>query len=169
MHTMRQECDLHGSGPRLSSTARPAAASAWTLPRAQGLYDPAFEHDACGVGFIARLDGRVSHEPVAQGITILQNLLHRGASGGDPATGDGAGILTQIPDALFRRLAAARLTGALPPPGRYGVGMFFLPPEADGRDACRRLVAGILADEGLPLLGWREVPVDAQVPAKRPQ
>jgi len=148
--------------PFLPTTRHPIAAP-WRPPRAQGLYDPAFEHDACGVGFIARLDGRVSHEPVAQGITILQNLLHRGASGGDPATGDGAGILTQIPDALFRRLAAARLTGALPPPGRYGVGMFFLPPEADGRDACRRLVAGILADEGLPLLGWREVPVDAQV------
>ncbi|OPZ26789.1 MAG: Ferredoxin-dependent glutamate synthase 1 [Lentisphaerae bacterium ADurb.BinA184] len=127
--------------------------------RQQGLYDAQFEHDACGTGFVASLRGGPSHDIVAQGITILQNLVHRGASGDDGRTGDGAGILVQIPDAFLRRECAG-LGIALPPAGGYGVGMFFLPVEPARREACRERLAGLAAAEGHPLLGWREVPVN---------
>ena len=90
----------------------------------QGLYDSSYEHDACGVGFVADLPGRRSHEIVAQALTVLRNLDHRGAKGSDPDTGDGAGILTQIPDDMFR----AECGFALPEPGHYAAGMVFLPP-----------------------------------------
>ena len=90
-----------------------------------GLYDPSYEHDACGVAFVARLDAVASHETVRRALTALENLEHRGASGADAESGDGAGILVQIPDALFR----AELGGALPAPGAYGVGSFFLPTD----------------------------------------
>ena len=92
----------------------------------QGLYDPAFEHDACGVAFVARLDGVRSHEPVAQALRALEHLEHRGAAGADAETGDGAGILVQLPDAFLR----ASVGFELPPPGRYGVAVCFLPQEA---------------------------------------
>src|SRR5215469_5337843 len=93
--------------------------------RRQGLYDPSFEHDACGVGFVARLDGRKSHATVQSGLQLLRNLQHRGACGCDQDTGDGAGILLQMPDAFFRA-ETARLAITLPPPGDYGVAMAFL-------------------------------------------
>jgi hypothetical protein len=99
-------------------------------PGRVGLYDPAFEHDACGVAFVARLDGVPSHETVQRGITALENLEHRGAAGADPRTGDGAGILMQLPDAFFR----AVVEDELPPRGQYGVAVCFLPRE----DAARR-------------------------------
>jgi len=95
-------------------------------PTAQGLYDPAYEHDACGVGFVARLDGVASHDIVEKGLEVLRNLDHRGATGVDTAAGDGAGILVQVPDAFLRKAIDAEL----PPKGSYAVGMAFLPTES---------------------------------------
>jgi glutamate synthase (NADPH) large chain len=120
-----------------------------------GLYDPAYEHDACGVAFVARLDGQASHETVRKALTALSNLEHRGASGADADSGDGAGILIQLPDALFR----ASVEG-LPPPGRYGVGAFFLPIDEARRAELEALVVRTAGDEGQRFLGWRDVPVD---------
>jgi len=120
----------------------------------QGLYDSSFEHDACGVGFVADLPGRRSHEIVAQALTVLRNLDHRGAKGSDPDTGDGAGILTQIPDELFRAVCGF----ALPEPGHYAAGMVFLPAGADDRAAAIGAVVRLAALEGLTVLGWRDVP-----------
>src|SRR5258707_15706475 len=101
------------------------------MPTAQGLYDPSFEHDACGVGFVVDTHGRRSHQLVDQGLTVLRNLDHRGASGSDPDTGDGAGILVQVPDDFLRDVVEF----ALPPAGRYAVGTAFLPQVAGDRDA----------------------------------
>src|SRR5690349_16757180 len=126
-------------------------------PPLPGLYDPRFDHDACGVAFLARLRGGPSHEVVAQGIEALVNLGHRGACGADPDTGDGAGILIQVPDAFLRR--ASRLS--LPPAGAYGVGMAFLPADPDPRADCEAITAGACGDQGLRILGWRDVPADA--------
>jgi glutamate synthase domain-containing protein 1 len=120
-----------------------------------GLYDPAYEHDACGVAFVARLDGKRSHETVVRALAALENLEHRGASGADAYTGDGAGILLQIPHLLF----AGELDG-LPEPGRYGVGSFFLPHDEARRAELEALVEQVVADEGQRFLGWRDVPVD---------
>ncbi len=126
-------------------------------PIKQGLYDPANEHDACGVGFVARLDGTATHEIVEQGLEVLRNLDHRGATGADTAAGDGAGILIQVPDAFLRRVVSAEL----PEPGSYAVGMAFLPQGTRERETARAGIAHIAAQEGLKVLAWREVPVDA--------
>ncbi len=128
----------------------------------QGLYDPRYEHDACGVGFVANIKNRKSHKILADGIRILHNLAHRGAVSADPLAGDGAGILIQIPDKLFR-IEAKRLKFTLPEPGRYGVGMVFLPRNPDTRQACEATIARLIAAEGQTLLGWRDVPVDPSV------
>jgi glutamate synthase (NADPH) large chain len=120
----------------------------------QGLYDSSFEHDACGVGFVADLPGRRSHEIVVQALTVLRNLDHRGAKGSDPDTGDGAGILTQIPDEMFRAVCGF----ALPEAGHYAAGMVFLPAGADDRAAAMTAVERLAALEGLTVLGWRDVP-----------
>ena len=125
----------------------------------QGLYDPANEHDACGLGFVAHIKGRKSHAIVTQGLAILRNLTHRGATGADPLQGDGAGILIQLPDAFFRR-ACGKLGITLPAIGQYGVGMVFLPQEAASRVACEQEIERAIAAEGQVLLGWRDVPVD---------
>jgi glutamate synthase (NADPH/NADH) large chain len=130
-------------------------------PGKLGLYDPAFEHDACGVGFIAHIKGRQSHRIVSDGLTILRNLTHRGAVGADKLAGDGAGILTQIPDAFLRREMSAQGV-TLPAAGLYGVGMVFLPRDPAARAACERALEGCIAEEGQQLLGWRDVPVDNQ-------
>ncbi|MEQ9122251.1 MAG: glutamate synthase central domain-containing protein, partial [Alphaproteobacteria bacterium] len=127
-------------------------------PEAQGLYDPRNEHDACGVGFVANVKGRKSHDIVAEGLEILLKLDHRGAVGADPLAGDGAGILTQIPDSFFR---AQALGFALPAEGFYAVGQVFLPQDADARRTIEALMEALLAEEGLKMLGWRDVPVDA--------
>ena len=132
-----------------------------TLPPKQGLYDPANEHDACGVGFIANIKGLKSHEIIRQGLKILGNLTHRGAVGADPLAGDGAGILMQIPDA-FLRTVCADAGISLPATGRYGVGMVFLPQNADTRSACEQLIEATIATEGQTLLGWRDVPTSNQ-------
>ena len=124
----------------------------------QGLYDSSYEHDACGVGFVADLPGRASHQVVAQALTVLRNLDHRGAKGSDPDTGDGAGILTQLPDELFRETCGF----GLPEPGGYAAGMVFLPAGAQQRAAVMGEVQRIAALEGLSVLGWRDVPHDPQ-------
>jgi glutamate synthase (NADPH) large chain len=126
----------------------------------QGLYDPANEHDACGVGFVAHIKGRKSHAIVEQGLQILKNLTHRGATGADPLTGDGAGILLQIPDALFRQDLAQRGV-ELPPLGEYGVGMVFLPQEPASRLACQQEIERAVKTEGQLVLGWRDVPCNS--------
>jgi glutamate synthase (NADPH/NADH) large chain len=128
-------------------------------PAAQGLYDPANEHDACGVGFIAHIKGEKSHSIVRHGLEILDNLTHRGATGYDPLLGDGAGILLQIPDAFFRRECDG-LGFSLPASGDYGVGMIFLPSDEDARARCEAVISGFIDNEGQTLLGWRDVPVD---------
>ncbi|HEV3322502.1 MAG TPA: glutamate synthase-related protein, partial [Solirubrobacteraceae bacterium] len=125
-------------------------------PKAVGLYDPRFEHDACGVGMVARLDNVPSHEVIAQAIEALENLEHRGASGADPTTGDGAGILMQMPDELLR----AVVDFDLPALGHYGVLMCFLPTEERERARLRELLDRTVHAEGQRVLGWREVPVD---------
>ncbi len=119
-----------------------------------GLYDPENEHDACGVGFVQRLDDRPGHTVVRDALTVLKNLAHRGASGADADSGDGAGLLLRIPDALLRR----HVDFALPPAGSYAVGMTFLPAAEAGAAACRREVSECLMVEGWKLFGWRRVP-----------
>jgi glutamate synthase domain-containing protein 2/glutamate synthase domain-containing protein 1/glutamate synthase domain-containing protein 3 len=128
--------------------------------RATGLYDPAYEHDACGIGLVARLDGSPSHETVRRALAALVNLEHRGASGADADTGDGAGILLQVPDALFR----AELGSELPPPGAYGVGALFLPTDDERRATVEAAVERIAAAEGQRVVAWRDVPHDPSVP-----
>ena len=131
--------------------------------RAQGLYNPANEHDACGVGFIAHIKGKKSHSIVEQGLLILKNLDHRGAVGADKLMGDGAGILIQIPDQFYRE-EMAKQGLSLPPPGEYGVGMVFLPKEHASRLACEQEIERSVRAEGQVVLGWRNVPVDADMP-----
>src|SRR5438128_590636 len=128
-------------------------------PPAQGLYDPALEHDSCGFGFVVDIKGRPSHDIVVKALEVLCNLEHRGATGAEKETGDGAGILLQTPHA-FLAAACARLGLTLPGPGRYGVGMVFLPPSEPGREAIYRLFDETIRDERQQLLGWRDVPTD---------
>ena len=128
-------------------------------PQRQGLYDPHYEHDSCGVGFVANIDGRQSHLIVEKAIEVLQRLLHRGAIGGDLKTGDGAGILVQVPDAFFRtQCQACQVT--LPAQAHYGVGMVFIPQDRNLSAKCREVILDTVKAEGLELLGWRQVPVD---------
>ena len=127
-------------------------------PEKQGLYDPRHEHDACGMGFVVNLDGHKTHEIVQKGIQILINLTHRGACGCDPETGDGAGVLIQIPHEFFVR-ECAKLGFTLPEPGSYGVGMMFLPVESAQRLLCEGIVERIAREEGLTVLGWRDTPL----------
>ena len=124
-------------------------------PAKQGLYDPRFEHDACGVAFVVDMHGRASADIVAKGLTALRNLDHRGASGSDPRVGDGAGMLVQIPDAFLREVTAF----PLPEQGSYAAGLAFLPREAGERDQALQSIRRIVRQEGLELLGWREVPI----------
>lgn len=125
------------------------------LPEKQGLYDPAYEHDSCGVAFVAKLDGHPSHATVEQGLEALVNLDHRGATGADPAAGDGAGILVQMPDAFFR----GAVDFMLPPTGQYAAGMAFLPTDEEEREMAMISIEKIAIEERLKVLGWRTVPV----------
>ncbi len=128
------------------------------LPQKQGLYDPQFEHDACGIGFIANIKGNGSHKIINQGIQILKNLAHRGGVGAEPDTGDGAGILIQVPHTFLKKVC--RNDGIdLPEKGEYGVGMLFLSPDKDTREKSIEKLSAIIADEGQKLLGIRTVPV----------
>jgi glutamate synthase (NADPH/NADH) large chain len=128
-------------------------------PQAQGLYNPRNEHDSCGVGFIVDMKGRRSQAILADGLAMLENLTHRGAVGADPLVGDGAGVLTQIPDRLFRE-ELARAGVKLPPASRYAVGFFFMPRDAALRAHCETVVAEAAKAEGIALIGGRAVPVD---------
>jgi glutamate synthase (NADPH/NADH) large chain/glutamate synthase (ferredoxin) len=125
-------------------------------PQAEGLYDPRHEHDACGVAMVARLDNRATHEVVKRALAALENLEHRGAEGADVRTGDGAGILVQLPDEFFR----AVLPVDLPPPGQYGVAVCFLPQDPARREKIEALVERTVVEEGQRVLAWRDVPVD---------
>lgn len=125
----------------------------------QGLYDPAYEHDSCGVGFVVHVEGKKSNDVVIQGLTILNNLSHRGAQGADPKTGDGAGILIQLPHEFFKSELA--LSGKeLSAPGSYAVGMVFLPPKAENAQVCISVFEKIAGKEGFKVLAWRDVPLD---------
>ena len=128
-----------------------------------GLYRSEFEHAACGVGFIAHIKGQKSHSIVSQALDVLKNLRHRGAVGADPLQGDGAGILIQIPDQLYRDDMMNQGV-KLPPAGEYGVGMVFLPQEAASRHACEEEIERAVAAEGQMILGWRDVPIDRSMP-----
>ena len=128
----------------------------------QGLYDPQYEHDACGIGFLANINGEASHTIVERGIEILKKLLHRGATGADANTGDGAGLLIQIPDHFLRKQCQTQGIN-LPKAGEYGVGMIFLPQDQKQAAHCSAIIEKTTTTEGLDFLGWRDVPVDSSV------
>ncbi len=130
-------------------------------PRRRGLYDPQLEHDACGVGMICDIQGAVSHDIVRTALQMAVNLTHRGACGCDATTGDGAGILMQLPDAFLRRVGSELGLG-LPEAGAYGTGLVFLPPDAEQRGHCRTLIEAAIKDQGQTLIGWRTVPVNRE-------
>lgn len=135
------------------------------FPEKQGLYDPEYEHDACGVGFVVNINGEKSNRIVRQAIQVLNRLAHRGAVGSDPDTGDGAGILIQMPHAFFNRLASqANIT--LPSPGEYASGLVFFPTDGKERQTIREAFEKLIRQEGQELLGWRPVPVDNSVIGK---
>jgi glutamate synthase domain-containing protein 2/glutamate synthase domain-containing protein 1/glutamate synthase domain-containing protein 3 len=144
---------LLASGNTINPNAAP--------PAREGLYDPANEHDACGLGFVSQLQGVKSRDVVENALTVLCNLAHRGAAGSDPATGDGAGLLTQIPHAFFWK-ACVDAGFTLPEAGTYGIGMVFLPVADARRRECERLIERVITEEGWRTLGWRDVPVDPQ-------
>src|SRR6476661_9717809 len=144
-------------GPAVRGRARWASVGSESR---MGLYDAAFEHDGCGVACLARLDGRPAHETISRAIETLDNLEHRGAEGVDAETGDGAGILVQIPDAFLR----AELEFALPPVGSYAVAVCMLPREDERRSAAETVIERLVSDGGQTVLGWRDVPVDTRVP-----
>ena len=135
------------------------------MPVARGLYDPQWEHDACGIGAIVDISGRRNHAIVEYGRQVLLNLMHRGTSGADESTGDGAGILLQIPDE-FLRTEAESLGFSLPPQGHYGVGMFFLPRDSELRGRCGQILAAQAEAEGLTVLGWHDVPSRQPLPGR---
>ncbi|MCY6483361.1 glutamate synthase large subunit [Clostridium aestuarii] len=132
------------------------------VPKKQGLYDPQFEKDNCGVGFVANVKGQKTHDIVKKGLKVLVNLTHRGAVGSDPKTGDGAGIMLQIPDQFFR-ISCDNLGIELPKPGEYAAGMIFLPKETALRYQCEGILERIIEEEGQKVLGWRNVPTDNRV------
>jgi len=131
-------------------------------PQAHGLYDPANEHDSCGVGFVAHIKGERSRQIIDDAERILRHMTHRGACGCEENTGDGAGMLTALPHEFLAKMAQADLGVTLPEPGRYGAGIVFLPTDADQRDRCKQRVAQIIQEQGQRLLGWRPVPTDAK-------
>lgn len=128
-------------------------------PPRQGLYDPTYEHDACGVGFVVDIKGRKSHAIIQQSLTVLKNLLHRGASGSEPNTGDGAGILIQMPHAFLAR-ECEKIGITLPAPRYYGAGLVFLPTDPSQSAKCQATFEEIILEEGQTLLGWRDIPTD---------
>ena len=123
------------------------------------MYDPSFEHDACGVGFVAHIKGLKSRAIIEQGLEVLNRLSHRAATGADPETGDGAGILIQLPHRFFKA-EGLRLGFDMPRRRRYGVGMVFLPRDPQARAACEQVLEAVIEEEGQRVLGWRDVPVD---------
>src|ERR1700722_314301 len=144
--------------PRQDSTA-PQRRRTLGPPPKQGLYDPAFEHDACGVGFVVDVKGRKSHQILQQAIQVLTNLDHRGASGSEANTGDGAGVLLQMPHEFLKQASKINRI-ALPGPGEYGSGLVFLPRERNKRRRLEERFEQIVQSEGQVFLGWRTVPTD---------
>lgn len=130
-----------------------------TGPAQQGLYNPQHEHDACGVGFVVQMKGKASHDIVQQGLTILLNLDHRGAVGAEPNTGDGAGILMQMPQRFMAKVAKAQGI-ELPAAGQYGVAMIYASPDESARAEGRKRFEKVASDSGVEVLGWRDVPTD---------
>src|SRR5262245_41657111 len=149
------------------TTAASVKRTADGAPAARGLYDPRNEHDACGVGFIAQMKGVKSHQIVKDGLAMLENLTHRGAVGADPLMGDGAGVLVQIPDRFLREEMANQGID-LPPAGQYGVGHWFMPKDAELRAHIDEIIRESAQSEGLPLIGFRDVPVDNTSLSKAP-
>src|SRR5579862_1984868 len=129
------------------------------LPPKQGLYDPQFEHEACGVGFVVNVKGKKSHQIITQALTVLLNLDHRGACGCEVNTGDGAGILIQMPHAFLKKVCAQSHID-LPAEGHYGAGIVYLPREAAERRECEQIFGKIVAEEGQHVVGWRDVPTN---------
>ncbi|NJL71734.1 MAG: glutamate synthase subunit alpha, partial [Candidatus Competibacteraceae bacterium] len=127
----------------------------------EGLYDPSYEHDACGIGFVCNIDGKRTHSVIQQGLQVLRNLTHRGACGCDPETGDGCGVMITLPHRLFLE-ESAKHGFDLPAPGHYAAGMVFLPQDRESRDACRQILNRAIAEHGQTLLGWREVPRNSE-------
>ncbi len=142
---------------RACSTNVPSLAR---FPRPQGLYDPAREVDSCGVGMVAHLKGQPSHSIVSDANVMLVRMAHRGGCGCDPASGDGAGILTGMPDGFLRKAVAAELGTTLPPAGEYAAGILFFPKDPTAIAACKAIVESQMAAQGLGLIGWRPLPVD---------
>jgi glutamate synthase domain-containing protein 2/glutamate synthase domain-containing protein 1/glutamate synthase domain-containing protein 3 len=138
------------------------------LPPEQGLYNPAFEHDACGVGFICHIKGQASHQIVSDALLMLENMNHRGACGCEEDSGDGAGIMVKTPDSFFRR-ECKKLNITLPPLGQYGVGMVFLPKDSVQRHMCERILERVARENGMKVLGWRDVPVDQRFVGDTPK
>src|SRR5208282_2671923 len=128
-------------------------------PPKQGLYDPQFEHEACGVGFVVHIKGRKAHAIVQQALQALRNLDHRGACGCEVNTGDGAGILIQTPHVFLKEVVAKEKI-SLPGAGEYGVGMVYTPHDPAQRTECEKIFAGIVAEEGQRVIGWRTIPTD---------
>ncbi len=155
----RSENQMMSQMSCLREPAKPATPSSTGAPGRRGLYDPWFEHDACGVGFVVHIKGQKSHRIIEQGLQVLLNLSHRGACGCEVNTGDGAGILLQMPDRFLRKVAG-QVGVRLPAYGQYGVGMIFLPPDPGQRKNCERLFEVIVAEEGQEVLGWRTVPTN---------
>ncbi|MAS08046.1 MAG: glutamate synthase large subunit [Ahrensia sp.] len=160
--------DPAGMGGEAVTKAAGSRKTTSGYPEARGLYDPRNEHDACGVGFIAHMKGEKSHKIISDGLAMLENLTHRGAVGADPLMGDGAGMLVQIPDALFRAEWAEKGV-ELPPAGDYAVGHFFLPQEEELRTHIEDIIAQVIAEEGKELIGFRDVPVDNSSLSKAPE
>ena len=157
--------ELIAAGQENARAVKSAASGG--LPSAQGLYDPRNEHDACGVGFIAQMKNVKSHQIVRDGLAMLENLTHRGAVGADPLMGDGAGVLVQIPDSFFREEMAGQGI-ELPPVGQYGVGHWFMPQDKALRDHIDEVIIESAQSEGLPVIGFRDVPVDNSSLSKAP-
>src|SRR5438874_1482885 len=130
-------------------------------PPPQGLYDPAFEHDSCGVGFLCHMKGKESHQVVDQALEMLERMAHRGACGCEPDSGDGAGIMMKLPDKFLRREMGKKGI-ALPPFGQYGVAMVFLPKDMVSRRHCEAVVEKTIKDNGMTVIAWRDVPTDSK-------
>jgi glutamate synthase domain-containing protein 1 len=149
----------HTTKPLFKKAAMETLDQRRCIPEPQGLYHPRNEHDNCGMGLVASIRGDKSHDIIRKGLEVLINLTHRGAAGCDPETGDGAGILIQIPHAFFSKVCL-ELGMNLPDPGAYGVAMCFLPVEKHSRLKCEGVLERIAQEEGLKLLGWRDTPVN---------
>ena len=128
-------------------------------PRAQGLYLPEYEHDACGVGFICHMKGKASNSIVDNALTMLERMNHRGGCGCEPDSGDGAGVLVKLPDKFLRR-EMKKQGVALPPAGQYGVAQVFLPKDMVSRSTCVSIIEDVVEAYGMKILGWRDVPTD---------